>query len=78
MSASTWANTADYWGPDACVTAGPGMCSYGFGTAPNDVASLTFVVDDVGHATHSYDPAANADPDPDGDSDGTTITVNQP
>ena len=38
--------------------------------------NLTFVVDDVSHATYAYEPAANTDSD--GDSDGTAITVNSP
>jgi PKD repeat protein len=36
-------------------------------------SSVTFVVDDVAHASFVYHPSANADAD--GDSDGTTLTV---
>ena len=33
-------------------------------------------VEDIAHATYTYQPAANADLD--GDSDGTSITLNKP
>ncbi|MDH3272719.1 MAG: S8 family serine peptidase [Gemmatimonadota bacterium] len=39
-------------------------------------SGVTFVVDDVVHASFVYHPSANADAD--GDSDGTTLTVSAP
>jgi hypothetical protein len=39
-------------------------------------SSTTFTVDDVSHASLTYDSSANTDPD--GDSDGTSITVSKP
>jgi hypothetical protein len=40
------------------------------------VSSLTLTVDNISHASLSYDPAANSNPD--GDSDGSDITVTRP
>jgi hypothetical protein len=76
IALSSWADGDDYWGTDPCVTDGAGLCSYGFDSVRTSVQSITFTVDDIAHATLTYEPGSNGDPD--GDSDGTTITVNQP
>jgi hypothetical protein len=71
----TLADSGDLWDIEPCLTDASGLCSlsYGVGTG---TPSLTFIVDDVTHATLSYEAGANTDPD--GDSDGTSITVYRP
>ena len=49
---------------------GDGQCTVDSGEFPSKDGKATFTVDDVTHATLTYEPADNHDPD--GDSDGTT------
>jgi hypothetical protein len=72
----SWADSGDLWDIEPCLTDGSGLCSLSYGGIGTEIASLTFTVDDVTHATLSYDASANGDPD--GDSDGTSITVYKP
>jgi len=65
-----------YSGSGECTTGSDGRCSISTGYIWRGNSSTTFTVDDVAHATLTYQPADNHDPD--GDSDGTTITVNRP
>jgi hypothetical protein len=61
-----------------CITDnGSGQCTVTLtGINGKSTSSVTFTVDNISHASLTYDPAGNSDPD--GDSDGTTITVNKP
>jgi thermitase len=61
-----------YTGGASCVTLGDGRCSVPSSKISSE-ATTTFVVDDVGHATLTYQPGDNHDDE--GDSDGSTITV---
>jgi subtilisin family serine protease len=70
----TW--TEGVSGSGSCVTDGGGVCSISETDIKKNVGSVVFTVEDVSHATMTYDPSANGDPD--GDSDGTTITIVQP
>jgi hypothetical protein len=70
----TWSGGAK--GSDSCTTNASGRCSIASGKIPDSKPSTTFTVDDVTHATLTYDPGANHDPD--GDSDGTSITIFKP
>jgi hypothetical protein len=54
------------------ITGGDGTASYQTDWI-NGSGSVTFTVNDVTHATHTYSPADNHDPD--GDSDGTSISI---
>jgi hypothetical protein len=76
LTISSWADSGDFWDTEPCLTDASGLCSLSYASIGNSILSLTFTVDDVTHATNTYEPGANADPD--GDSDGTTITVNKP
>ena len=76
VTLSSWSDSGDLWDIEPCVTDGAGLCSLSYGRIGSGIQSLTFVVDDVTHATNSYQPADNADSD--GDSDGTSITVYKP
>ena len=76
VTISSFADSGDLWDIEPCVTDGAGLCSLSYSRIGDGILSLTFVVDDVSHATHAYDAGANTDPD--GDSDGTSITVNAP
>jgi hypothetical protein len=76
VTISSWSNDGYLWDIEPCLTDTSGLCSLSYGRIGNDAASLTFTVDDVAHATHTYQPVDNTDPD--GDSDGTTITVSKP
>lgn len=75
------ATVSGSWGAGAsgtasCTTNGSGVCTVTSAAVKNNRSTITFAVDDVGHASLTYDAADNHDPD--GDSDGTTITVNKP
>lgn len=60
----------------SCTTNGSGTCVVSIRKVPTTVNSITFTVDNVIHASYTYDQTANHDPD--GDSDGTVITVVKP
>jgi PKD repeat protein len=62
--------------PASCISQRSGQCSVTSPKLPSSTSSVTFSVDPVTHATHSYDATANHDAD--GDSDGTSITVGKP
>jgi len=70
----TW--SGGYSGSSECTTDGNGQCSVSSGNIWRWNDSTTFTVDNVTHATLTYQPADNHDPD--SDSDGTTITVYGP
>ena len=70
----TWSDPAS--GSDSCTTDASGTCTMSSAKLRSRTSSVTFTVDDVTHATLTYDPADNHDPD--GDSDGTSITINRP
>jgi hypothetical protein len=63
-------------GGASCETGSNGQCSVTKRNIKGNVASVTFTVDNVTHASYTYDPGANHDPD--GDSNGTSITVASP
>jgi hypothetical protein len=68
-----WSNGAS--GPASCTTNGSGTCTV-TKNIPNSKASVNFTVNNVTHATLTYNAADNHDPD--GDSNGTVIVVNKP
>jgi subtilisin family serine protease len=70
----TW--SGGYSGSGECTTGSDGRCSIESGNIWRGQSSTTFTVDDIAHASFSYEPTDNHDPD--GDSDGTSITVNRP
>ena len=70
----SWSDPAS--GSDSCTTDASGTCTMSSAKLRSRTGSVTFTVDDVTHATLTYDPADNHDPD--GDSDGTSITINRP
>ncbi len=70
----TW--SGGYSGSDQCTTNASGQCTVQTGNVSKKAASVTFTVDNVTHATYTYQSADNHDPD--GDSNGTVITVNKP
>jgi PKD repeat protein len=72
---ATVAGSWDSGGTDFCVTNDTGQCSITSDKLDHGVG-VTFTVNDVTHATLSYDPAGNHDPD--GDSDGTIIPIDAP
>lgn len=72
LVSGTWVD----FGTASCTTGADGTCLVALNGIPRRTSSVTFVVDDVSHASLVYSPGANHDPD--GDSDGTTITVNRP
>jgi PKD repeat protein len=57
------------------TTNADGLATVSSGTVDNGVASVTFTVTNIVHASLGYDPDANTDPD--GDSSGTAIVVFQ-
>jgi hypothetical protein len=63
-------------GPGSCETDVNGRCTVQFTDIPNGKKTITFTVDNITHATLTYQGVDNHDPD--GDSDGTAITVNKP
>jgi hypothetical protein len=52
-----WSNGAN--GGASCVTDGSGQCSVTKSNLKSNVSSVTFTVDDVQHATNSYDSGSN-------------------
>ncbi|HUG41924.1 MAG TPA: hypothetical protein VMM12_15750 [Longimicrobiales bacterium] len=70
----TW--NGDVSGTGSCTTDGSGQCTVELSGILKRFGSVTFTVDDVAHATLTYDASANHDPD--GDSDGTSIMVAKP
>lgn len=67
----TWSNGIN--GSGSCLTNGSGQCTITRTDIRGNRDSVTFTVDNVTHASNSYQPGDNHDPD--GDSDGTTIVV---
>lgn len=65
-----------YTASGACTTGSDGRCTFTTGKISKNVASVTWTVNSVTHATLTYDSSANTDPD--GDSNGTSITVSKP
>jgi serine protease AprX len=65
-----------YSGSASCTTNGNGQCSVTTGNISKTKGSVTFTVNNVTHATLTYQSSANHDPD--GDSNGTQITVYKP
>ncbi|MEE9140615.1 MAG: Ig-like domain-containing protein, partial [Alphaproteobacteria bacterium] len=72
--AVTW--SGGYSGTASCITGAGGQCSLTSGIMRRRDASVTLTIDDVGHATLTYQSSDNRDPD--GDSDGTSITILKP
>jgi serine protease AprX len=70
----TW--SGGYSGTTQCTTGGSGQCTVQTGGVSKNQTSVTFTVNNVTHATYTYQPSSNHDPD--GDSNGTVITVNKP
>jgi hypothetical protein len=70
----TWSSGAT--GTGSCITNSSGQCTVSKSSIPKRTGSVTFTVDNVTHATLTYNSADNHDPD--GDSNGTSITVNKP
>jgi len=62
-------------GSGQAITGSDGTASYQTGWF-NGSGSVTFTVNDVTHATLTYNAGDNHDPD--GDSDGTSITISGP
>jgi serine protease AprX len=60
----------------SCVTAADGSCSVTSAPVKKNVATVTFAVTGVAHATLAYDQPSNHDPE--GDSTGTSISVSKP
>lgn len=63
-------------GSASCTTDGSGSCSITSDKIRKKKANVTFTINNINHATLSYNAAANSDPD--GDSNGTVITVTKP
>ncbi len=63
-------------GTGLCTTGSSGNCTVSKSGIPRNNASVTFTVENVTHATLTYNTADNHDPD--GDSSGTIIAVNRP
>jgi hypothetical protein len=74
-SANVTGNFGDAKSSLSCSTSAIGQCTVSKSSSTG-IASVTFTVTNVIHATLPYNPSANSDPD--GDSNGTTITVNRP
>jgi len=70
----TW--SGGYSGSAQCTTGSDGRCSITTGYIWRWNTTTTFTVDDVTHASYTYQPGDNHDPD--GDSDGTSITISRP
>ena len=68
-----WTRNGTGIGTGTCTTDGSGACTISHDGIRKRNKTVTFQVDRITHATHTYDPTANTDPD--GDSDGTRITV---
>lgn len=65
--------SAGFGGATSCTTDSNGQCTVTRDIIFNRVKKVTFTVDNVSHASLTYQPVDNHDPD--GDSDGTSITV---
>ena len=74
MVSGKWSN--GYVGSGSCVTDVGGRCTVSSGPIPIQKIKTTFTVQNVTHATVSYDSSSNHDVD--GDSNGTFITVSKP
>ena len=70
----TWSGGVS--GTGSCITGIEGQCSLTSRPIANLEEDVTFTVDNVTHATMSYDAEANHDED--GDSTGTVIIVDRP
>jgi hypothetical protein len=60
----------------SCVTDSSGQCAVSLSGILKRTGNVIFAVNEVAHATLTYDATDNHDPD--GDSDGTSITVYKP
>jgi hypothetical protein len=69
-----WGNGAI--GTASCTTDGNGRCVVSFEGLSSGISSVTFTVQNITHATWTYNPNANIDPD--GNSDGTVIVIYKP
>jgi hypothetical protein len=65
-----------YAGSGSCVTDAGGRCTVSSGPIPIQKITTTFTVNNVTHATMSYNSSSNHDLD--GDSNGTFIVVSKP
>ena len=63
-------------GTGSCTTSASGQCTVSKSGISKNIASVTFTVGNVTHATLTYKAADNQDPD--GDSNGTSIALNKP
>jgi hypothetical protein len=70
----SWSNGTT--GSASCVTNASGQCVVTKNSLRGSIASVTFTVNNVTAAGHTYNASANHDPD--GDSNGTAIIVSQP
>jgi hypothetical protein len=66
----SWSNGG---GSGNCVTNGSGQCTITTSNLKNNISQITFTVNNVTHASNSYQSSANHDPD--GDSNGSSIVV---
>ena len=71
----TFTQNGDAVDPPNCTTDATGTSQIDSGQLPNKSGKATFTVDNVTHATLTYDGTANNDPD--GDSDGTSIALSK-
>jgi hypothetical protein len=69
----TWSGVGT---PVTCTTAANGRCSASRSGIEKKLASTTFTVTSITHATRVYQGSANHDPD--GESNGTSIAVSKP
>jgi hypothetical protein len=76
VTISSRTDGGDLWDVEPCVTGADGTCSLTANGIGVKTPSMTFTVDDVAHATLTYEATDNVDPD--GDSDGTSIVVALP
>ena len=67
--------SSGFGGTTSCTTDSSGQCTVTRDIIFNRVKNVTFTVDNVSHASLTYQSADNHDPD--GDSDGTSITVSR-
>jgi hypothetical protein len=70
----TW--SGGYSSSYSCITETNGQCAVSTGPIPSPKTTVTLTINNITHATLSYDPTANHDPD--GDSNGTVIAVSKP
>ncbi len=74
MVEDTWSGSTK--GGGSCTTGASGWCTLIKSNLKSDTTSVTFIVDNVTHATFSYNSGDNHDPD--SDSDGTSIILLSP